>query len=130
MRTGILTGVAVVVCLGLAGGAAAEKLERIKTEVFFVNAEFGIYEGELDADPPCQKNRRITVYHDENSNDLADPEDFVINRDKTDENGDFLVMGNQAPPGDHIIVIAEGKKREKKGVHCLRGFGDAVALQP
>jgi hypothetical protein len=90
--------------------------EPSKLKLF--NVEDGVYVGAVDSDDEaCEVRRTVRVFHDQNRNGI-DKTDYEIGDDRTDREGEYEVIGNQAPAGDRIIARVV-KRKLSDGTICL-----------
>jgi hypothetical protein len=68
----------------------------------------------------CKKNRKVTVWHDENANGKLDPGEYVIGRGTTNRRGKVVIVSSALPPvGDFVGVLV------KQNDSC-EGFEDSA----
>ncbi len=64
----------------------------------------------------CKRDRKVTVFHDENGNGKLDRGEFVIGKGRTNSRGRYSFESEVAPPaGDKIGVVVKGNKKCKGG---------------
>jgi hypothetical protein len=106
--------VALVLIIGVAAGATASHQIRERSTITLQNKVAGSYSGEVKSQvPKCEKERSVTVYHDEGDDGLDDT-DFQIGSAQTNKHGKYKVHGNQAPAGDTVIAVVEEDELSEK----------------
>ena len=64
----------------------------------------------------CEKNRKVTVYHDQNKNQQYDAGEYIIGTGRTNEAGILIFDSTAFPPvGDGLGVIVKKNKKCKAG---------------
>lgn len=119
-RVGRIAFVAALLAVSVAAFAVGAKVRKVSSTATLTNTESGIYTGKVAvAYAPCERLRRVDVYHDENGNRTFDIQDFHIGGAKTDKKGKYKVVGNQAPIGDGLIVRVAKRRIQGADVNCL-----------
>jgi hypothetical protein len=96
------------------------------SKISLFNPGTGVYGGAVDSDDEaCERKRTVKVFHDQNRNGI-DKTDYEIGDDRTDREGEYEVVGNQAPAGDKIVARVE-KRKLKDGTVCLPKDRSAIA---
>ena len=132
LAIGLAVALSATVALGKMGDGPKEP-----SKISLYNVRDGHYEGAVDSeDEACERKRTVRVFHDQNKNGI-DPSDYEIGDDRTDREGEYEVVGNQAPPGDTIIARVERRKLidgtvclPKQKASIARGHIDALTAQP